>query len=688
MTAAFAKCTWRPAAIAAALPWLIDRDGSSTGAAVAATTADAPSLQDALTAASASLNVEMTGITCAFDRLADCLSSLTPIVVPLPGNDAALFIVQATRRHAVALTPTGRRIRLDMADLAQRLIATSTDPADNAVELLTRQLGRRSKRIADALRHQRGLARPLFVGWTFEAKPAGTATTDFSAWQCVPLLLTHLLQFGLWISSWAALVVLLGGIGDRGSLTLVWVALLGSALALLPVESSLEQSLAGRIGIAVKRRLFTDALNADKRQVGKLGLGRMIAQALETHHLDSMAARGGVRVALATLDLLLVFIAYGIGIGVDALMVLFGVVFGLGVYYTRDYYTQAAQYLAKNVDVTSVHTEQLVGHRTRKAFVDADRWNAEEDSSIARYHEAGRRFDAAQLRVARIPRTWTVLALFVVMTTLYRSYGEAAGITLVAMIGFVITTFAALQSIIAGVGEAIRAWLSFKQLGSLQRNPTMDQDRMLGLMSAADGELTCRGVSYRYPGALTPVLANIDLAIAPHERVLLTGRSGSGKSTLAAVLAGRVQQDSGVVLSGGLDRHIAGMQQWRTLVCYVPQVGTNHVLTETFAFNLLLGRAWPPTPNDLDDAWTVARALGLDALLQRMPAGMMQMVGEGGWSLSQGERARLFIARGILQRARLLIADEVLSPLDATNALKTLDALEQHDGRLMLIAHS
>ena len=57
----------------------------------------------------------------------------------------------------------------------------------------------------------------------------------------------------------------------------------------------------------------------------------------------------------------------------------------------------------------------------------------------------------------------------------------------------------------------------------------------------------------------------------------MTGRSGSGKSTLAAVLAGRIQQDSGVVLSGGLDRHITGMKLWRTLVCYVPQVGTNHV---------------------------------------------------------------------------------------------------------------
>jgi ATP-binding cassette, subfamily B, bacterial len=123
-------------------------------------------------------------------------------------------------------------------------------------------------------------------------------------------------------------------------------------------------------------------------------------------------------------------------------------------------------------------------------------------------------------------------------------------------------------------------------------------------------------------------------------------------------------------------------------VCYVPQAGSNHVVTETFAFNLLLGREWPPSPRDLEDALSVARALGLDALLERMPAGMMQMVGEGGWALSQGEKARLFIARGILHGARLLIADEVLSPLDATNAMKTLDALERHDGGLMLIAHS
>jgi len=123
-------------------------------------------------------------------------------------------------------------------------------------------------------------------------------------------------------------------------------------------------------------------------------------------------------------------------------------------------------------------------------------------------------------------------------------------------------------------------------------------------------------------------------------------------------------------------------------VCYVPQFTSNHVLTDTFAFNLLLGRQWPPTPADLREASDVAATLGLDQLIEKMPAGIMQMVGEGGWHLSQGERSRMFVARGILQGAHVLIADELLSPLDPATGLRVLDTLEGLRSQLILIAHS
>ena len=64
------------------------------------------------------------------------------------------------------------------------------------------------------------------------------------------------------------------------------------------------------------------------------------------------------------------------------------------------------------------------------------------------------------------------------------------------------------------------------------------------------------------------------------------------------------------------------------------------------------------------------------------------MVGEGGWRLSQGERARLFLARGILHWVCLTIADEPLSPLDPTTSRDTLAAIESLPEQFLLIAHS
>ena len=130
----------------------------------------------------------------------------------------------------------------------------------------------------------------------------------------------------------------------------------------------------------------------------------MIAQSLETHHVDAMAARGSMKVVLATVDVALVCIVYGVAVGVDALLLLFLAVVAWGVYCASDYYDQAVKQLTQNQEATAIHVEQLVGHRTRKAFMHARSWNDEEDRAIARYHETSQRFDASYVRIARIPR--------------------------------------------------------------------------------------------------------------------------------------------------------------------------------------------------------------------------------------------------------------------------------------------
>ena len=111
------------------------------------------------------------------------------------------------------------------------------------------------------------------------------------------------------------------------------------------------------------------------------------------------------------------------------------------------------------------------------------------------------------------------------------------------------------------------------------------------------------------------------------------------------------------------------------------------MLTETLAFNLLMGRRWPPQPDDLQEAETVCRELGLGELLERMPAGLQQMVGESGWQLSHGERSRLFIARALLQRARLIVLDESFAALDPVNLERALRCVLARAPTLLVIAH-
>ena len=168
---------------------------------------------------------------------------------------------------------------------------------------------------------------------------------------------------------------------------------------------------------------------------------------------------------------------------------------------------------------------------------------------------------------------------------------------------------------------------------------------------------------------------------------MLEGPSGGGKSTLAALLTGLQLPTSGLLLLGGLDQQTIGSDYWRQRVVAAPQFHENHVLTGSLAFNLLMGRRWPPLPEDLVAAEMVCQELGLGELLARMPAGLQQIVGESGWQLSHGERSRLYIARAILQQADLIILDESFGALDPVTLEGALRAVLARARTLLVIAH-
>jgi ATP-binding cassette, subfamily B, bacterial len=89
----------------------------------------------------------------------------------------------------------------------------------------------------------------------------------------------------------------------------------------------------------------------------------------------------------------------------------------------------------------------------------------------------------------------------------------------------------------------------------------------------------------------------------------------------------------------------------------------------------------------MDEAETICRELGLGTLLDAMPSGLLQMVGEGGWQLSHGEQSRIFIARALLQNAELVILDESFAALDPENLQRAMECTLQRAKTLMVIAH-
>jgi len=194
-------------------------------------------------------------------------------------------------------------------------------------------------------------------------------------------------------------------------------------------------------------------------------------------------------------------------------------------------------------------------------------------------------------------------------------------------------------------------------------------------------------VRYRHRGRAEPVLRNCNLRVRVGDRVLVEGPSGGGKSTLVSLLTALRHPDSGVVLLDGLDLGTVGAQAWRRRVAAAPQFHENHVLTGTFAFNLLMGREGPIDEAAWEEAETVCRELGLGELLERMPSGLLQLVGETGWQLSHGERSRLYIARALLQRADVVVLDESFAALDPENLRRSMECVLKRAPSVIVIAH-
>jgi ATP-binding cassette subfamily B protein len=347
---------------------------------------------------------------------------------------------------------------------------------------------------------------------------------------------------------------------------------------------------------------------------------------------------------------------------------------------------------AAQLDGTDTMVEAVAGHRTRLAE-GGGHLAAAEDLACAGYHARVREVGRWEIGLRTVlPRVWLLAGLVAMAVA---AGGTAAPGRLAASLGGLLLARAGLGRLAWALCEMSRGRIAAREVA-----PILAGSQAGRAATAAGGGRPCsearrggarlveaRGATCSAPDGSRSVISAVSLEILPGERVLLDGPSGAGKSTLAGVLAAHRRLDSGLLLLWGLDLATLGEAGWRRGVVAVPQLHENHLFADTLAFNLLLGRGWPATAGDLVAAAGVCRELGLGRLLERLPAGLEERIGEAGWQLSDGEASRVCLARALLQVPDLLILDESLAALDPETRLRVLEVVGRRAGTVVLIAH-
>jgi len=599
------------------------------------------------------------------------------------GADRVVYRLPAEEIRALLCEPLEAPLRPEI----DALLAEAEVPAKNrrrARQAILRE------RLSDAWIANCWLVHPpLSQNLSQQARAAGLPG------RFVLFLLSYVVYYTLWILSWWLVGKgALSGRLDRGWL-IAWLLLLLTLIPCRELVTWLEGLVSTGIGALIKQKLLFGALQLDPDKIRHQGAGQLFSRVAESEALETLSLNGAFTGLLAIIELFLAVLVLAAGparfIHIPSLLAWTAFIILLGWYFLRT----RERWTSSRLGITHDLVERMVGHRTRIVQEAGASWHEVEDKELESYLERCINMDRkGVVPMALAARGWMVIGLLGLAPSFIA--GQNSPALLAVGLGGILLAYRALLKLTSSLALLTGAAIAWKQLATFFQAAAKSQStRTFAALLAADGKsqnsretlVSAKDLYFRYRENGKPILDGYDLQINRGERLLVQGPSGGGKSTLASILTGLRQPNSGLLLLNGLDWQTLGAEGWRRRIVAAPQFHENHVLTGTFAFNLLMGRGWPPRPEDLQEAEALCHELGLGELLQRMPAGLMQMVGETGWQLSHGERSRLYIARALLQGADLIILDESFAALDPENLQMAMQCAINRAQTLMVIAH-
>ncbi|HBR00589.1 MULTISPECIES: ABC transporter ATP-binding protein [unclassified Roseofilum] len=235
---------------------------------------------------------------------------------------------------------------------------------------------------------------------------------------------------------------------------------------------------------------------------------------------------------------------------------------------------------------------------------------------------------------------------------------------------FGLMEFAAMTRIMDAALDRVAEVLNLSPLPEPQQSPKLERF-----------DIEFKNVSFSYEG--TPILQNMSFTVPEHSMTALIGASGSGKTTITNLIARFWDVDGGEICIGGHNIKNLHIDELLSHISIVFQ--DVYLFNDTIASNIRLGKP----EATMAEVIAAAKSACCHDFIQQLPDGYHTQIGEGGTTLSGGEKQRIAIARAILKDAPIVLLDEATASIDPENELlvqKAINALTTSK-TLIVIAH-